>query len=138
MSDQRHVTDPFDERYQRTIFLLDSSMPVHWRFFCVITACNPAGQLSSSGANDESTKTLRRCLLTRELPFYHVVGSSSDMTHQEMGFGVQMGIKGAKEFAQMFQQLAFYFIEDDQLFLVDSSTLETKFIGSWSARVIVR
>ena len=137
MSHQRNVTDPFDQRYQETVFLLDVPLPNHWSHFCVITACNPEGTLSLNCENEEYTQALRRYLLQRELSFYSVLGSASDMTHQEMGFGVQLGIREAKALAQTFKQLAFYLVENDELFLVDSESLDTKSLGSWRERVVV-
>ena len=45
------------------------------------------------------------------------------------GFGVQLGIREAKALAQTFKQLAFYLVENDELFLVDSESLDTKSLG---------
>ena len=126
------MTDPFDERYQQTVFLLRSPLPNDWRHFCVLTACNPAGELKPSRVNTASTQALRRCLIGRDLSFYSVTGCSPDMTHQEMGFGIQTDINEASELAQLFNQLAFYWVQDDQLFLVESASLKKKYIGSWT------
>ena len=70
---------------------------------------------------------------------YHFIRSWERFGHDPPRDGVwgQLGIREAKALAQTFKQLAFYLVENDELFLVDSESLETKSLGSWRERVVV-
>ena len=118
--------------YQQTVFLLpDGYQPLlNQETFAIITAANPLGD---SGGTDQTEKFLED-LRQRDLEHYPITGCSPDLTHQEESFGVLIPLKDALEFCRTYQQDAIFWVDRDQLKLVDQSGFRET-LGRFSERV---
>ena len=135
MSDSHSVNDPFDTRYQDVCFYLAQRVPREWTSFAVLTAYNPHGKPVTQVENDHASERLRATLIDRNLAFVRITGSASDDTHEEPGFGLRCDQNEARALARQFEQLAYYWVCNDRLFLEATSESERIDIGSWSTKV---
>ena len=78
---------------------------------------------------------LRTPIEKRGLTYFRVTGGSRDEKHQEPGWGFSSATpQSAQELSQRFRQLAFFWIENDRLSLIDARTGNSTNQGSWHER----
>jgi|GEM_PF-1197117 len=118
--------------YQQTVFLLpDGYQPLlDQEKFAIITATNPLGD---SGGTDQTEKFLED-LRQKDLEHYPITGCSPDLTHREESFGIVIPLKVALELCRDYQQDAIFWVDKDQLELVDQSGFRET-LGRFSERV---
>ncbi len=117
-------------------FFIGRAPPGGWPpAFAILTAHNPDGALTAPAENDAADAALARELLGRRLAHFPVVGGSRDGRHQEAGFGIA-GISrdAAADLSRRWRQLAYFWVEEGQVLLVDSATAKERPIGSWNER----
>ena len=103
--------------------------------FAVVTAHNPDGQLVEPAANDAADAELRTAIEKRGLTYFRVTGGSRDEKHREPGWGFSSTTpQSAQELSQRCQQLAFFWIENDRLSLVDARTGNSTDQADWHER----
>ena len=100
--------------------------------FAVVTAHNPDGLLLEPAANAGADAMLRAALEKIGLEHFRVTGGSRDEAHREPGWGFSPATpQSAQELSQRFRQLAFFWIENDRVSLVDARTGSSTDQGSW-------
>ena len=127
--------EPLPTEFTQVFFR--ASVPIGgWpKRFAVVTAHNPDGLLADPAANDAADEELRAAMEKRGLTHFRVTGGSRDEKHREPGWGFSSATsQSAKELSLSFRQLAFFWIENDRLSLVDARTGESNDQGSWQDR----
>jgi hypothetical protein len=124
----------FLPKYLATVFIakLPELLPAR---FGVITAYNPKGRLAADEVNIEADVKLKGRLNELKLRHFRVTGVSEDCSHQEPGFGVVVDDpKYMEALALEFQQEAFFWIRDCEVYCikVEDSTLHR--VGRWQDR----
>jgi hypothetical protein len=103
--------------------------------FGVITSYNPNGRLVSDAVNLEADSKLKECLKSAKVRHFRVTGGSQDGSHQEPGFGIVIDDPNeAAMLARRFQQEAFFWIEDGEVYCVKVGEPTMHQVGSWSKR----
>ena len=103
--------------------------------FAVVTAHNPDGQWMDPAANDAADEALRDAIEKLGLTYFRVTGGSRDEKHREPGWGFSPATPQlAQELSQRFRQLAFFWIENDRLWLLDARTGSSTDQGRWQDR----
>ena len=93
------------------------------RRFAVVTAYNPDGRLTEPDVNRAADLQLRGALEELELPHFRVIGGSLDGRHHEPGWGIVLNDpSAAQEISRHFRQLAFFWVAEDTLSLIDART----------------
>jgi len=118
--------------YQQTVFLLpDGYQPLlDQEKFAIIIAAIPLGD---SGGTDQTEKFLED-LRQQDLEHYPITGCSPDLTHREESYGIVIPLKVALELCRDYQQDAIFWVDKDQLELVDQSGFRET-LGRFSDRV---
>ena len=127
--------EPLPTEFTQVFFR--ATMPVDgWpKKFAVVTAHNPDGQLLEPAANDAADDALRAAIEKRGLTYFRVTGGSRDEKHREPGWGFSSATpQSAQELSQRFRQLAFFWIENDRLSLVDARTGNSTDQADWHER----
>ena len=108
------------------------------RRFSVVTAYNPDGRLTEPDVNLAADLKLRGALEELELPHFRVIGGSLDGRHQEPGWGIVLNEPATPlELSRRFRQLAFFWVEQDRIILIDARTgVPTPLIVLWPDRWI--
>lgn len=127
--------DPLPPEFTQVFFR--ASVPsAGWpQKFAVVTAHNPDGQLVEPAANDAADEELRASIEKLGLKHFRVTGGSRDEKYREPGWGFSSATPQlAKKLSLSFRQLAFFWIENDRLLLVDSRTGESTDQAGWQDR----
>ena len=128
------VHDPFDERYCLTEFIAAQNPAIKWQSFGIVTACNPMGQPTSAYNNRGNTRALIRKIEELGYSALQVIGCDPNGQHEENGFAVNCTMEQARELSLMFEQLAFYMVEADQVILHATDSGSSKPVARWSQR----
>jgi hypothetical protein len=103
--------------------------------FAVVTGHNPEGVVDEPLANDTADLSLRQEIERAGLIHFRVTGGSLDGLHQEPGWGIVLqNPEKAQQLSEQFRQLAFFWVEQGQLALIDTYTAETFQQGEWKDR----
>ena len=103
--------------------------------FAVVTAHNPDGLLVEPAANDAADEALRAAIEKRGLTHFRVTGGSRDEQHREPGWGFSPATpRLAQELSLSFRQVAFFWVENDRVSLVDSRHGDLTDLGIWQER----
>ena len=129
------VHDPFDERYCQTQFIAEENPAVQWAKFAIVTACNPMGLPTTAPKNQEHTRALFTKIEELGYGAKLVIGCDPNGQHSEDGYAVRCSLEQARDLSRMFEQLAFYMVEDDQVTLHATDSELSKFIARWSHRL---
>ena len=122
--------------YFETVFLVDPEFVDHPPDrFAVITAHNPKDQLLDENENRRLLEKLEESLLDSDKSFFPVTGSSPDGRHQEAGFGISCTLREALCIGMGFNQNAIYWIERENLQVIECSSGKAQDLGSWKDRL---
>ena len=100
--------------------------------FAVVTAHNPEGVVDDPSANETADLSLRQEIERAGLIHFRVTGGSLDGRHQEPGWGIVLqNPEKARHLSEQFRQLAFFWVEQGQLSLIDTYTADTFHQGEW-------
>ena len=127
--------EPLPTEFTQVFFR--ASVPIGgWpKRFAVVTAHNPDGLLVDPVANDAADEELRAAMEKRGLTYFRVTGGSRDEKHREPGWGFSSATpQSAKELSLSFRQLAFFWVENDRISLVDARTGESSDQADWHER----
>ena len=102
--------------------------------FAVITAHNPRGEIAPKADNDRVDAALRTVLATRGLMHWRVVGAAADDSHAEAGYGVECDLTTALGLGRDLAQVAIFWVEAGELFLVDCASDARTSLGHWTER----
>lgn len=122
--------------YSNTVFRAETPDEGWPRAFAIITACDPNGVTADAESNAVRDGRLASLLKERSLRHWRATGGSPDFTHAEPGYAVEVSIQGALQIGRLFEQEAVFWIEDDELILVDCRTEATQRLGSWRNRIV--
>jgi len=119
--------------YQQTVFqVIPEQLPDS---FCVITAWNPDGECDHPDANRLRDLELAKKIDSLALSKTRIAGMSPDESHGEPGWGVACSLDEGLELGREFQQEGIYFVDNDELNLIDCSDGSSKSLSSFSSRV---
>ena len=121
--------------YFDTVFLVDPAFSDPPDRFAVITAHNPKDHLLEENENRRLLEKLKESLLDSDKSFFPVTGSSPDRTHQEAGFGISCTLQEALCIGRHFKQNAIYWIERENLQVIECSSGKAQDLGSWKERL---
>ncbi len=127
---------PFAPEYFTTVFLVPDP-PREWpRRFAVVTACNPDGIVQAPDANERAARELVGELDRRSLRSFEATGASADLVHREPGRGFATDLATAATISTTFRQRAFFWIEDDVVYVCTDGSGRGWRVGRWSERVV--
>lgn len=127
--------EPLPTEFTQVFFRATKPIDGWPKQFAVVTAHNPDGQWMDPAANDAADEALRATIEKRGLTYFRVTGGSRDEKHREPGWGFSSATsQSAQELSQRFRQLAFFWIENDRLSLVDARTGKSTDQGDWHER----
>ncbi|MGH8545851.1 MAG: DUF3293 domain-containing protein [Gammaproteobacteria bacterium] len=131
------LNSKFRPEYLDTYFAADLASKELPTRLGVITAYNPNGRLAAKAANVKADSRLKQHLETSKLPHFRVTGRSRDGSHQEPGFGVVVDDpKEIETLAQLFQQEAFFWIQEGEVYCVKVGDSTMHRVGPWTERQI--
>ena len=105
--------------------------------FAVVTAHNPEGVVDDPSANETADLSLRQEIERAGLIHFRVTGGSLDGRHQEPGWGIVLATPElARDLSERFEQLAYFWVENSRLFLVDTQTGERFQQNAWLDRLL--
>lgn len=124
------------ELFASTVFLGDP-LPADWPgSFVIVNAWATTGETWSAERNQAADEALRQALERVGLRHHRLIGSSPDLKHQEPSWAVDMSKESADELAEHFLQVAFFAVEQGQLFVVPTGLPEAAVsLGPWAERV---
>ena len=126
---------PIRREYLETYFSTDLRSGGLPDEFGVVTAYNPNGEPASEAKNVEANLRLKQRLDALGLRYFRVTGMSKDGAHQEPGFGiVTEDTEQIAVLAREFQQEAFFWIENGEIYCQPVRGPAMHRIGSWSER----
>jgi hypothetical protein len=128
--------NPLPSEYTQ-VYFVGERPPNGWpRQFAIVTAYNPDGRSAEPVFNRAADQELMIALLDCGLPHFRVIGGSRDNRHQEPGWGISLETpRIAQELSVRFRQLAFFWVEQGRISLVDARTGEaTEQDLLWSGR----
>lgn len=125
------------QEFSRTYFSADKRTARWPDRFAVVTAHNPDGVIVSHAANRVADAKLERRLIALGCSPFRVTGGSKDMSHAEPGWGFAIGKpEVAVWLGREFRQLAIFWVEKGDLFLVDCSGHSAPiFVAKWKERL---
>lgn len=103
--------------------------------FAIVTAYNPNGLERDTSLNLEADQEFEAILSNQGYRHFRCSGEAPDGTFKELGWGIECSKAQGIVFAQQYAQEAIFWIEDDQLYLLDIGSLEEMELGSFSERV---
>ncbi|WP_099033755.1 DUF3293 domain-containing protein [Lacimicrobium alkaliphilum] len=127
------------QHYSETVFLPHQPLP-DWQKAGIITACNPKGKLLNTEHNKALNERLRSHLCQCNLPFAELTGTNPELSHQEHSLLINCTKSQAHSLAKAFAQNAFYWIENNQLYLCPCLLKDQpeKHLARFSERLIHR
>jgi len=102
--------------------------------FAILTACNPMDQPLGKNENKKRNLELIQILSDTGKTFARITGSSPDQSHQEPSFLVRCSRQEALKLGTRFDQRAIFWVNDDQLEIVECSTGISHSAGSFRNR----
>lgn len=125
------------DSYKRSIFLCHQRLAEHMSF-AIISAQNPAGQLSSPVANLLFDKQLQAYLQQINAPYRSVTGAAPDFSFQEKSWMVLCEKEQAIAIGRLFTQNAIYWIEHNKLYLVPVLVAQhEEYLGVFNSRMVL-
>lgn len=125
------------ESYKRSIFLGHQRLAEHMNF-AIISAQNPAGQLSSPVANQLLDKQLQAYLQKTNAPYRSITGAAPDFSFQEKSWMVLCEKEQAVAIGRMFTQNAIYWVEHNKLYLVPVLlSQQEEYLGIFTSRMVL-
>lgn len=122
--------------YDDTVFVVESPPDPLPAAFAIITAWNPQGSTRPAHWNHHADRRLKAELAARRLPHWRATGCAPDRSHCEPGWAIETKLPGALEIARHHRQLALWWIEKDDLKLVDCRNGDQRTLASFHDRVI--
>lgn len=105
--------------------------------FGVVTAYNPEGRIIDAAANAAADASLKARLERSGLHHFRVTGRSRDGAHQEPGYGVAADSPEAvRHLSHEFRQLAFFWVEDGRVFVVNTDGTLRHPVATWAERLL--
>ncbi|WP_423187194.1 DUF3293 domain-containing protein [Alishewanella sp. d11] len=125
------------ESYKQSIFLCHQRLAEHV-CFAIISAQNPAGQLSNPVANLLLDKQLQAHLDAINTPYRSITGAAPDFSFQEKSWMVLCEKQDAIEIGQRFNQNAIYWVEHNKLYLVPVLLAQPEeCLGVFNSRMVI-
>ena len=136
-----NLTSDLWRLYQETVFKFND-INVADGEFCVITACNPLGEVLTESQNYCLNRELAHDLRQLNFLFSTLIAGNKRFSHVEISFKVLCGKAQAVALGIKWHQNAIYWIKDDLLYLLpccindhsEQKFLET-YIGSFEKRI---
>lgn len=104
--------------------------------YAIITAYHPLDQRHSPLMNARADWKLKCELVQLALPHVRATGHAPDCSHQEPGWAITCSYDQAKKLARDYRQRAFWWIEQDKLWLVHARAGICESLGSMQRRAI--
>lgn len=121
--------------YRKTIFLLTLKVHELPETFTIITAFNPMDVLLLLEENLQRNKNLFHTLSNLTKDIIPIVGSSPDYLHQEASYLVNITLRQALNIGKNYKQRAVFWIEQNNLQIVECETAQKFTIGKFSERI---
>lgn len=107
------------------------------RRFGVVTAHNPDGRAQDAKANEGADAAFELMLEAWGVAHFRVTGRSRDGAHQEPGWGVVTDdIEAVREFSRALRQVAFFWVDDGRVYVVNSEGTRRHPVAAWSERLL--
>lgn len=121
--------------YYTTRFFLDGKRASLPSSFAIVTAFNPMDEAVGPEANANADLRLEQALKSAGIPIMRVTGGSPDMSHLEPGWALDCHLTEALSLARKFRQRAIWWVDQDQLHLVDCSNPTPQPVAKFTERV---
>lgn len=121
--------------YLETYFTVEFPLAGRPRSFGIVTAYDPEGRRQSEEANKRADADLRYALDEAGLEPVRAVGGSKDGSHREPGWAVTADSpESLRPFSRRFRQLAFFWVVEDDIFVLNTDGIAMHPAGKWSER----
>lgn len=124
------------DEYHQTLFRLEGAPDPLPGAFAIITAWNPMGRSAPIVENESADRALHTCLGEMTGTLFRATGGSPDFTHAEPGWAAAISRDEAIRIGRLYRQLAVWWIEGDDLHLVDSGSGASEPVGPFRARIV--
>jgi len=104
--------------------------------FGIVTAHNPGSAPASAESNEAADAELERALTAADLPHFRVTGRSRDGSHREPGYGIAAALDTIRALSRDFRQEAFFWVEDGQVFVINTEGARRHPVGAWKDRLL--
>ena len=124
-----------NDNYFETLFLglaKTNKLPSN---FAILTAYNPMDQPLGEKQNKKRNLDMLQILCEMEKSFTTITGSSPDLAHQEPSFLVDCSRQEGLELGLTFEQRAFFWVNGDQLEIIECSSGIAHCAGSFRERL---
>jgi len=123
--------------FLETYFWTDAGPSLPDRFI-VVTAHNPDGVIAPPEWNDTADARLQAELTREGLPSFRVIGGARDRSHLEPGWGIAVEAPAplGPRLSITYRQLAFFWVSDGEIWLVDTATGQRRFVAAWRDRAM--
>ena len=103
----------------------------------IISVWNPFGQTLTLQQNALFSRKVLTYLNCKAIPYFLLWGGSKDMTYRELSVLVRVDRTRAYQLAQQFKQLAYYYVENGILMLINSHNRQQRtVVGGLHRRVL--
>ena len=107
--------------------------------FAIVTAYNPEGLVTDPADNNRADLELRESLDKMGLTYFRVTGGSRDGKHKEPGWGIVLQTpETSQKLSRQFKQLAFFWVEQGHVSLVETGTGSKEYQSIWTKRWLGR
>lgn len=103
--------------------------------FIIVTAYNPDGRDCPAERNQVFDIDLEALIQRKFLSSWRVIGGSRDFVHAEPGYAIETNLEIGIEIGIQFRQKAIFWVNHDDLYLIDCNSRQQIPIGAWSLRV---
>ncbi len=123
--------------YKDSIFVFQQTTKPDFEF-AIVTAYNPKGCRLTKQENQLRDRSLQQDIIATGSVFRSVMGCSSDLAYFEKSWLIAVEKSVASQLAEKYQQNAFYWVKNDDLFLVPCLLdNEEELLCNFSTRVMV-
>ncbi len=121
--------------YASTVFRLEDPPSLLPTTFAIITAWNPMNERLPQEANETAGRALLADLEHSTATLFQATGASRDGSHKEPGWAADIPKTRAIALGRKYRQLAIWWIEGDDLILIDCATCDEQRLGSFRQRL---
>lgn len=107
------------------------------RTFGIVTAYHPGSRNAPAEDNEKADAELESLLAKEKRARFRVTGRSRDGSHREPGYGIAAASpEEIRPLSRRFRQEAFFWVEDGEVFVINTDGARRHRVGSWEQRLL--
>jgi hypothetical protein len=131
-----HKADDMNPEFLNAYFRIPEEPVMIPQEFVIVTAFNPDGVVQEEVMNQSLDSDLAACLHRHALSHWRVIGGSHDLAHSEPGYGIETSLANGIEIGLQFRQVAVFWVQRGDIYVVDCSTRQQMSVGKWQSRIL--